>query len=128
MGNISRLTFVKLLELILVCVLVGLQYHTYSGDYNELMLASGTFCGYLIILVGVFAGVIMETPINRRIDLFFSLIGCVLFIAVGAMVISNHQYLASSSSRDKYMSKGSISIIEGFVFLLDAILTFKGES
>ncbi|XP_011498300.1 PREDICTED: uncharacterized protein LOC105362529 [Ceratosolen solmsi marchali] len=128
MGNITRLTLIKLLELILVCILLGLQYHTYIGDLHEQMLATGTFGGYLIILVGLFAGGIMATPVNRRVDLFFSLVGCALFIAVGSMVISNHQYLANSSVRDKYMAKGSISIIEGFIFLVDAILTFRGEA
>jgi hypothetical protein len=61
-------------------------------------------------------------------DLFFSLVGCALFVAVGSIVISNHQYLSATSLRDKYMAKGSISIIEGFVFLVDAILTFRGEA
>ncbi|KAL7302898.1 hypothetical protein TKK_0004127 [Trichogramma kaykai] len=123
MANVSRLTLIKLLELILVCVLIGLHYHSYIGTLNDAMLVTGTFCGYLIILVGLFAGAVMGTPVNRRVDLFFSLVGCALFIASGSLII-DHDY----ARNDKNTAKGSIAIIEGIIFFIDAILTFRGEN
>ncbi|KAF7405810.1 hypothetical protein HZH68_005179 [Vespula germanica] len=89
----------------------------------------GTFGGYLIILVGLFAGNIMGTPVNRRVDLFFSLVGCVLFIITGALNIQYFDELAYKSSfRDIGLTKGSISIIQGALFLIDSFLTFRGEA
>ncbi|KAG7210585.1 hypothetical protein KM043_012103 [Ampulex compressa] len=93
------------------------------------MLTMGTFGGYLIILIGLFAGNVMGTPVNRRVDLFFSLVGCALFIATGALNIEHFQRIHQARSfRDTGMAKGSISIIEGIFFLVDAFLTFRGEA
>lgn len=109
-----------------------------ESDPHAIILASGTFVGYTVILVGLFAGkilmncvqrfilwphrvlymrenknqqmtsslflmyfcfvsfffrivykigYILSTPINKRIDIFFSLIGCALFIATGALIL-----------------------------------------
>lgn len=62
-------------------------------------------------------------------DLFFSLIGCALFIAAGSLNIDYFHKLAYKSSfRDTGLAKGSLSIIEGAIFLVDAFLTFRGEN
>lgn len=37
------------------------------NDRHNIMLINGTFVGYTIILIGLFAGYIMNTPINKRI-------------------------------------------------------------
>lgn len=130
MATVSRLSIIKFLELLLVCILIGLHYNSFTlGDQHTAMITMGTFGGYLIILVGLFAGSIMGTPVNRRVDLFFSLIGCVLFIAAGALNIDQFNKLSHRSSfRDTGLAKGSLSIIEGALFLVDAFLTFRGEA
>ncbi|KAL0116498.1 hypothetical protein PUN28_009870 [Cardiocondyla obscurior] len=130
MATITRLSIIKFLELILVCILIGLHYNSFNaGDQHTAMITMGTFGGYLIILVGLFIGSVMGTPVNRRVDLFFSLIGCALFIAAGALNIDYFQKLVHKSAfRDTGLAKGSISIIEGIVFLVDAFLTFRGEN
>lgn len=38
-----------------------------QSDQHTVMLVNGTFVGFSIILVGLFAGYIMNTPINKRI-------------------------------------------------------------
>ncbi|XP_015608169.1 uncharacterized protein LOC107273976 [Cephus cinctus] len=129
MAVITRLAIVKFLELLLVCILIGLHYHSFrTGDDHTAMITMGTFGGYLIILVGLFAGGVMGTPVNRRVDLFFSLIGCALFIAAGALNIHEFEKYNKSSLRDTGLAKGSISVIEGALFLVDAVLTFRGEA
>lgn len=93
------------------------------------MITMGTFGGYIIILVGLFAGNVMGTPVNRRVDLFFAVVGCALFIIAGALNIDFFSKLAYKSSfRDTGLAKGSISIIEAALFLVDAFLTFRGEN
>ncbi|XP_066582763.1 protein snakeskin-like [Prorops nasuta] len=130
MAAVTRLSIIKFLELVIVCILIGLHYNSFNaGDHHTAMITMGTFGGYLIILIGLFAGIVMGTPVNRRVDLFFSLIGCVLFITAGALNIEFFRSLAYRSSfRDTGLAKGSISVIEGALFLLDAILTFRGEN
>jgi hypothetical protein len=129
MANISRLSIVKFLELLIVCILIGLHYHSNSVyNVHTEMLTMGTFGGYLIILIGLFAGALMSTPINRRLDLFFSVLGVALFITVGALNIDFFERFQRSEMRNIGLAKGSISIIEGALFLCDAFLTYRGES
>ncbi|XP_077288749.1 uncharacterized protein LOC143913078 isoform X2 [Arctopsyche grandis] len=91
------------------------------------MLTTGTFVGFIIIMIGMAAGYVLQTPINRRIDIFFSLIGCTLFVASGALIIEAYQHSSKGEYRDKQLGKASMAIINGAVFLVDAILTFRGE-
>ncbi|KZC13824.1 hypothetical protein WN55_05728, partial [Dufourea novaeangliae] len=115
---------------LIVCILIGLHYHSFNiGTQHTAMITMGTFGGYLIILVGLFAGSIMGTPVNRRVDLFFALVGCALFIVAGALNIDQFSNLTRKDSfRDTGLAKGSISIIEGVLLLVDAFLTFRGEA
>ncbi|XP_070155983.1 protein snakeskin [Polyergus mexicanus] len=129
MVTITRLSIIKSFELLLVCILIGLHYHSFNmEDQHTMMITMGTFGGYLIILVGLFIGSVMGTPVNRRVDLFFSLIGCALFVAAGSLNINYFDKRVKTSFRDTGLAKGSLSIIEGAIFLVDAFLTFRGEN
>lgn len=59
--------FLLFQALTLTCL--GLHYNSMAehGDQHTVMLINGTFVGFSIILVGLFAGYIMNTPINKRI-------------------------------------------------------------
>ncbi|XP_033210403.1 uncharacterized protein LOC117168759 [Belonocnema kinseyi] len=130
MAQITRLSIIKFLELLIVIVLLVL--HAYSDDVateqHTRFLTMGTIGGYLIILVGLFAGGIMGTPVNRRVDLFYSVIGCALFIVVGVLNIQAFDRLYKSKTKDTGIAKGSMAIIEGALFFLDAIFTFRGDA
>ncbi|CAD6235489.1 GSCOCG00007924001-RA-CDS [Cotesia congregata] len=130
MASFTRLSVIRLLELAIVCCIIGLHWHSENfGDLPTRFISTGTAGGYLIILVGLFAGGLMGTPVNRRVDLFFSLIGCALFIASGALVIDAFDKVGyRSAARDRGLARGSLCIIEGALFLVDAILTFRGEA
>lgn len=68
----------------------------------------------------------MNTPINKRIDIFFSLVGAALFIATGVMVIQHWEdAFIKSDTRKLALAKGSVAIINGVIFFLDTILTFR---
>ncbi|XP_003701782.1 uncharacterized protein LOC100880636 [Megachile rotundata] len=130
MAQITRLAIIKFLELAIVCVLIGLHYHSFNaGDQHTAMITMGTFGGYLIILVGLFAATFLGSPVDRRVDLFFSLVGFVLFIVAGALNIDFFIHLTFKGSfRTTGIAKGVISLIEGALFLVDAFLTYRGES
>lgn len=68
----------------------------------------------------------MNTPINKRIDIFFSLVGAALFIASGVLIIQQWEdAFLKTETRKIALAKGSLAIINGIVFFLDTILTFR---
>lgn len=69
----------------------------------------------------------MSTPFNKKIDIFFSLVGCALFVAVGALNIKIFQDYSKSEWRDYGLAKASLAIINGAIFLLDSLLTWRGD-
>jgi hypothetical protein len=60
-------------------------------------------------------------------DIFYSMVGCALFIAAGAFVIQYFDQYGKSDLRDIGLSKGAMAIINGVVFLVDSLLSFRGE-
>ncbi|XP_050346145.1 uncharacterized protein LOC126770679 [Nymphalis io] len=123
---ISRLSIIKFLELALTCSCVALHYHSYNGDADIGMLVTGTFIGYLIIFAGAAAGYVMQTQAHKRIDIFYSLVGVALFVASGAVLIDRFQNYSKSEFKDKNLAKASLSIINGAILLIDAVLTQRG--
>jgi len=128
---VSRLSIAKFLELILTLVCLVLHYKSLGESQpHTIILASGTFLGYTIILVGLFSGYLLSTPINKRIDIFFSLLGCVLFIATGALILQewNDDLFHSTfktEARKLAMTKGSLAIVNGILFFFDVVFTFR---
>lgn len=119
----------KLLELIVVCVLIGLHYHSfgYAGK-NSAMITMGAFGGYLIILAGIFFGILLGSALERRMDLFFSVVGFIVFIVAGALILDDFTNTSRGSFRDTGIAKGCVSLAEGVLFLIDAVLTYRGSS
>lgn len=153
-------SFLCILQIITIACLT-LHYKSSGETHNTLLLASGTFVGYTIILVGLFAGkpdfhqqtnfmyplnynliififyflslftgYLLSTPINKRIDIFFSLIGCALFIASGALIIQewNDDLIHSTfktDARKLALTKGGLAIVNGIIFFCDVIFTFR---
>lgn len=125
---ISRLSIIKFLELALTCICVGLHHKTFNAnDIHEQMIITGCFVGYIIILIGGFAGHLMSTPISRRIDIFFCLVGCAMFVASGAFTIQYFENMRSGETRNTGLAKAAMAIINGALFLLDSLLTWRGE-
>jgi len=132
---LSRLSIIKLLELIVTLTCLGLHYNSFGEvvDRHSVLIINGTFVGFTIILVGLFAGYIMNTPINKRIDLFFSVIGCALFITSGVLILQywndtvGGKFTGWVSKDDKTLgvTKGSLAIINGILFLVDFVFTFR---
>jgi len=124
---ISKLSIVKFLELALTIVCVGLHFKSISGDNVTDFISSGAFCGFAVILIGGLVGHLMSTPINRRIDIFFCLVGCAGFVAAGALNIQFYDNAWKGERRDYGLAKASLAIINGAVFLVDSLLTWRGD-
>ncbi|XP_033312125.1 uncharacterized protein LOC117211910 [Bombus bifarius] len=127
---INKMTIIKLLQLIMVCILIALHYYSFSdGSQNSAMITMSAFGGYLIILSGVFFGIIGGYGMDRRLDMCYSSTGCVLFILAGVLILDHFtNSVYRGSYRDTGLAKGCISIAEGVLFLVDTILVFRGEA
>ncbi|XP_068965872.1 uncharacterized protein [Bombus flavifrons] len=128
--EINKMIIIKLLQLLMVCILIGLHCQSFS-DRGPLsaMITAGTFGGYLIVLAGVFFGIIVGCRMDRRLEMFYLTIGSILFIIAGALILDHFtNSVYRGSYRDIGLAKGSISIAEGVLFLVDAILVFRGET
>lgn len=124
---ISRLSIIKFLELLVAVVCIGLHYKSQTGDWNIDTLSAVAFGGFIIILVGGFAGYVISSPINKKIDIFYSLVGCAIFVAAGALNIKHYENGWKGDHRDYGLAKGSMAIINGIFFLLDALITWRGD-
>ncbi|XP_058811336.1 uncharacterized protein LOC131676233 [Topomyia yanbarensis] len=102
--------------------------HYYSFDDGDLVtgfLATGTFCGFIVILTTVMIGYLMKAHIHRRLNLFYSLLGCGLFLTSGVFIIKAWEHAYRTRTRDLAITKGSVALINGVIFLMDAIFTFR---
>ena len=124
---ISRLSIIKFLELALTVVCLGLHYKSVTGNIDTDLVSAGAFAGYLVILIGGFAGHLMSSPITRKIDIFFCLVGCAAFVAAGALNIKHYDGAWKGETRDYGLAKGSVAIINGAIFLVDSLLTWRGD-
>ncbi|XP_018335260.1 uncharacterized protein LOC108744138 [Agrilus planipennis] len=125
--GVSRLSIIKFLELALAVVCLGLHYKSISNDLHTDLVSATAFGGYIIILLGGFAGHLMSTPINRRIDIWFCLVGCAIFVAAGALNIQHFENTWKGEYRNYGLAKASIAIINGAIFLVDSLLTWRGD-
>lgn len=68
----------------------------------------------------------MGTPLNKRLDLFLSIVGCVLFILAGVLIIEDwNDRLIKTDTRKVALAKGGLAIVNGVIFLADVIFTFR---
>ena len=149
----SQFLFLLFLQVITLTCL-GLHYNSFSEATNvhTVMLVNGTFVGFSVILIALFAGYMMNTPINKRLgktavfwywfkqllmlfftDLFFSLIGCAMFIASGVLILQywndtnfgKFHGIFANDSKNTGITKGSLAIVNGVLFLVDVVFTFR---
>ncbi|XP_053678106.1 uncharacterized protein LOC128728505 [Anopheles nili] len=123
---VSRLSIAKFLELALAIICVILHYKS-LGERDDItkLLTAGSFVGFSVILIALFAGYLLSNPINKKLDMFFSLIGCAMFIASGVLILKEWENAWSTDTKKIAISKGSLAIVNGVLFFFDAIFTFR---
>lgn len=67
----------------------------------------------------------MKATLNKRILLFYSLLGTILFLTSGIFIIQSWDRSFRNRTRDLAMTKGVVSIINGIIFFMDTIFTFR---
>ncbi|BES98651.1 Hypothetical protein NTJ_11468 [Nesidiocoris tenuis] len=123
----NRLAVIKLVEAILAAVIVFLHYETMEANSSlHLFLMTATFGGFLIITIGTFLGYVTGNGINRAADMFYCVMGAVLYITVGSMTINHFQgWTFSSGKSNQGLTKGSLAIIQGAILIVDAFFVYK---
>ena len=76
-----------------------------------------------IILIGV----LMRAPIHKRIDMFYSVMGCASFVASGVFIIESWEFSFRTRTRDLALIKAALSIVNGILFGFDAVFTFRDK-
>lgn len=72
------------------------------------------------------AGHAVSTPTNKRIDILYSLLGCALFITAGVLIIEEwNNAIFKTDERKLALTKGGLAIVNGVIFFIDAIFTFR---
>lgn len=74
-----------------------------------------------------FSGFLVKVKVHKRIDIFYSLIGAVLFVMSGVFIIEEWQYAFRTRTRDLALLKGAVSIITGVLLAFDCVFTFKDD-
>uniref|UniRef100_A0A1B6L227 DUF7775 domain-containing protein n=1 Tax=Graphocephala atropunctata TaxID=36148 RepID=A0A1B6L227_9HEMI len=126
---ISRLTIVKFVELALAIAILVIHYQTIEEPvpFNSLV-ATGTYAGFAIIVVGTFLGFMTGNSINKSVDLFFCVAGAILYI-LSAWFTYNHfsGWKFNTGHANLGITKSVLALIQGIVFIVDGFFTFKIE-
>lgn len=124
----NRLSIIKITEFVLVILCVFFHYHSLEGlnSKAQLFFVSSVFGGYLIIMIGLLLGFFVDTAFGRRVDMYFSVFGGVLFLAAAYFCYDefyNRSYFKSDYGRWKTWA----ALVEGILFLVDGVFTFRLE-
>ncbi|XP_022831202.1 uncharacterized protein LOC111359786 isoform X2 [Spodoptera litura] len=80
---------IKLCELMLTVACLTLHHYSYDlTDIPTLMLCSGTYVGYVVVLSGEIVGEMLFAPLDLVQDMYFGMLGVALFSVSGGLVLS----------------------------------------
>ncbi|KAK7575955.1 hypothetical protein V9T40_012241 [Parthenolecanium corni] len=125
----NRLSVIKIIEFILVLLCVFFHYHSMEGgNKGQLFFVSAVFGGYLIIMIGLLLGFFVDTAFGRRVDMYFSVFGGVLFLAAAYFCYDEFNGRLIQTEATKYGHwKTWTALVEGILFLVDGVFTFRLE-
>ncbi|XP_060521225.1 uncharacterized protein LOC132698918 [Cylas formicarius] len=123
--EISKLSIVKFFEMALSAICIGFHYRSRTNDFDCDTVSAVAFGGFIIISSGSFIGLLMNAPINRKVDTFYSLVGCAVFVAAGSLNIDFFEHFTRSEWKHYGIAKGILAIVNGAVFVLDSVLTWR---
>lgn len=71
------------------------------------------------------SGYVINAPLHKSIDTFFSLVGCLMFITSGILIIEEWEGALKTDVRRSAIAKGSLAIVNGLLFLFDVFFTYR---
>uniref|UniRef100_A0A023F8Q0 Putative members of chemokine-like factor super family n=1 Tax=Triatoma infestans TaxID=30076 RepID=A0A023F8Q0_TRIIF len=122
-------TLFKIAELVMAIIIYWMHYNTYEADnYVHVFVIMTTFAGFLIVLIGNVLGHITGNANNRTLDIFYCVAGAALYIASGSLTIQHFNgWRFDSSKTNLGLTKGSLAIIQGAIFIVDGFFSFRSQ-
>ncbi|XP_022128791.1 uncharacterized protein LOC111002841 [Pieris rapae] len=119
---------IKFLELSLTIACLTLHHYSYDlTDIPTLMLCSGTYVGYIVVLSGEIVGEILLAPLDLVQDMYFCMVGMGLFGVSGGLVLSARTKgspYPRTGDHNAALIAGSLAVLTALVMLFDLSLAY----
>ncbi|KPI93048.1 hypothetical protein RR46_14269, partial [Papilio xuthus] len=107
-----------------------LTLHHYSYDLTDiptLMLCSGTYVGYVVVLSGEIVGEMLFAPLDLVQDMYFGILGVGLYSVSGGMVLAARTHDPSyprTGNHTAALVAAALALVNAFVMLFDLSLAY----
>ncbi|XP_045448875.1 uncharacterized protein LOC123657360 [Melitaea cinxia] len=119
---------IKLFELMLAVACLTLHHYSYDlTDIPTLMLCSGTYVGYVIVLSGEIIGEMIFAPLDLVQDMYFGVLGVVLFSLSGGLVLSARTKASMyprTGDPNAALIVGALAVLNALLMLFDLSLAY----
>ncbi|CAH2106226.1 unnamed protein product [Euphydryas editha] len=119
---------IKLFELMLAVACLTLHHYSYDlTDIPTLMLCSGTYVGYIIVLSGEIIGEMIFAPLDLVQDMYFGVLGVVLFSVSGGLVLSARTKTSMyprTGDPNAALIVGALAVLNALLMLFDLSLAY----
>ncbi|XP_073944784.1 uncharacterized protein isoform X1 [Choristoneura fumiferana] len=119
---------IKFTELVLTIACLTLHHYSYDlTDVPTLILCSGTYVGYVVVLSGEIIGEMIFAPLDLVQDMYFGILGMGLFSVCGGLVLAARLPKATyprTGDQTAAVVAGSLAIINAVLMFLDISLAY----
>ncbi|CAH2980175.1 unnamed protein product [Chilo suppressalis] len=114
---------IKFFELMLTIACLTLHHYSYDlTDIPTLMLCSGTYIGYVVILSGEIVGEAVSAAADAYVDAWWSASGGVLFGLCGALTLRWWRDVPACMRRSYAQASAVCSLAAAALLTIDALL------
>ncbi|CAH2037238.1 unnamed protein product, partial [Iphiclides podalirius] len=119
---------IKFFELMLAIACLTLHHYSYDlTDIPTLMLCSGTYVGYVVVLSGEIVGEMIFAPLDLVQDMYFGILGVGLYSVCGGLVLAARTHDPSyprTGDPTAALVSASLAIVNALVMLFDLSLAY----
>ncbi|KRF82153.1 uncharacterized protein [Drosophila virilis] len=109
----------------IIILIEGVADHSYS---SQAMLVCGTLTGYLIICSVLSIGHLVGAKLDKRIDILFTVAGCVLFVSTGAIILDRWMNCYEiASEKNTILASGVLAFATAAIFIADTFIIFHAQ-
>ncbi|XP_063362255.1 uncharacterized protein LOC134791896 isoform X2 [Cydia splendana] len=114
---------IKLTELLLTIACLVLHHYSYDlTDVPTLILCSGTYVGFIVVLSGEIVGEAVSATSDAFVDAWWSCAGAVLFGACGALTLLGWRDVPDCPRRTQARAAAMCAIAATVLLIVDALL------
>ncbi|PZC86535.1 uncharacterized protein LOC110377628 isoform X1 [Helicoverpa armigera] len=114
---------IKLCELMLTVACLTLHHYSYDlTDVPTLMLCSGTYVGYVVVLSGEIVGEAVSAAADAYVDAWWSSSGSVLFAACGGLTLHSWKEVPVHNRKSYAQAAAICALANASLLLIDALI------